>query len=229
MTDSWIEPRTRIPFTGIVAMVIIVAVVAIFIKTQLAPFFPASDVTVTDEQQNIGGRASASFYGMREVPLSKKAYLQGVLNTPTRGLTFTIDVSGQYMTIAQGERREEIQLHDEDGLMVAVFEYEGVQTQVGVDPIARTLKMNEPGKSVAFTEVGLSELLVYQGTFTLRNEQYLFQFSPAGPQAIISSNTVAHVPLTQSGSTYSGVWRTDKSHPISIDTEKKVATIEELF
>jgi hypothetical protein len=226
MTNGWIEPRTKIPFVGIIAMVAVVAVVAIFIRTQIAPLFPPSDVSVQASSQNIAGHASASYLGLREVPLYAKTYLRGVLNTPKQGITFTLDTSRKLLVIA-ADNREEVELQTHGDLLAATFEYNGAQTVVQVDPVSGVLKISSPGVSVGATQVNLAEYTVYEGLFTMRSKQYAIDFSSAGSYATIGTDIIQ---LTQDGAMYRGSWsESGKTHPVTINAESQEATIEDIY
>jgi hypothetical protein len=231
MGDSWIEPRSKIPFVGIIAIVVIVAVVAIFIKTQLGPLFPASDVKVeTAGKANVAGHASASFYGMREVQLKQAEYLQGALVTGDRSIGITVDPASKLLIIAEGSRREEVQLHENGDKLSATFEYNGVQTTMDVSTADRYLTYVEPGRSVAQLQVPLSHGRRYQGLFTVRNRQYLLQFYPEANYATVIGNSADRIDLARTDATFAGNWdEAGKQHPVSIDAEKMIATIEEVY
>ena len=44
---GWLEQRTRIPFVGIIAIVVIVGIVAVFLRSGLSDLLPESKFTVT--------------------------------------------------------------------------------------------------------------------------------------------------------------------------------------
>jgi hypothetical protein len=230
MARDWLDPDTRIPFLGIIAMVIIVAVVAIFMKSQLAPFFPEATITVNEDTENLAGQASSSFYGTYEIPLSQKNYLQGVLSTPRRSMSFSIDVQNQLLIITQGDRQEEIELHDEDGKLVATFDYDEISTRVSIEPQEHLLHLSEPGKSISSIDVNLADNLLYSGELFLRNQEHYFQFSPGETYLFITSSNTVRIPLTAKGSLFSGIWEIGgKTYPITVDAEAKTITIEDLF
>ena len=230
MGDSWIEPRTRIPFVGIIAMVIIVAIVAVFIKTQLGPMFPKSDVKIEAESANAAGHASASFYGVREIQLQRTEYLQGVLSTSQRSMSIVVEPASKLLILTEGSRREEIKLHEDSDKIAATFEYDGVPTNIRVDPVSDYLLYTEPGKSAVQMQVPLSNNYRYQGFFTVRNRQYLFQFMPASGYATILGSSTDNVNLNVKGTTYTGIWdEAGKEHPVTIDATKMIATVEEIY
>jgi hypothetical protein len=233
--DSWLEPRTRIPFVGILAIVIIVIVVAVFVKTQLGPLFPPSDVHVqsASEAPIATGRASSSFIGLREIALREKELLQGVLNTGSGARTFIIDTQGRLLIIDDSKTQEEILLkpsESDPGTLTAQFDYKNQQTRVDIDPIDAALRYSEPGKSVTPIMLGLGTLVTYEGTFRFRNEQYLFQFSPSSSEAVITGATPAVVPLVKDGHADSGTWQDGPNNrPVSINIATMQAVIEEVY
>jgi len=231
--DGWLEPRTRIPFVGIIAIVLIVSVVAIFIKTQLGPLFPASDITIQTSEDGapaVAGKASNSFAGIREVTLDRKERLQGIMSTTAGSRIYTIDVPAKLLTISDGASREEIILTSVDQELIATFEYADINTRIAIAPAERTMSYSEPGKSSYPTIIALGDITSYEGYFTFRNQNYLFQYFPAGDNAVITGSTQATVALTQSGTTYTGVWNDGKNErPVTVDMEELKATIEEVY
>jgi hypothetical protein len=226
---EWLESHTRIPFVGIIAMVIIVAIVAIFIKTQIGPLFPASDVKVETENGNVAGHASASFYGVREIQLKRTEYLQGVLNRNEHSLLLVVDPASKLLVIIEGSRREEIILHEDGDMFTATFEYNGVQTNVRVS-VDNYLLYTEPGKSAIQMRVPLSDGVRYQGYFTVRNRQYLLQFMPTQHSAAVIGSITNQIDLSLKNGIYAGVWdEAGKKHPITIDLSKMIATVEEVY
>lgn len=229
MKDDWLEPRTRIPFAGIIAMVLIVAVVAVFLNTQLRPFFPGDSVRVTStagSQENVAGRASVSFAGLREIDLVRKERLEGSLGREGTSMRFTVDADAGLLTIAERGRVEEVVLNPGDDGMTATFEYDGAQVRVDID--GRRLRLSSPG--AVPIDVTLAPVASYEGTFMFNNEEYLFQFFPAGGYALIGARETAQVSLASSGATYAGTWNDGRrTHPVVIDTVRLQATIEEIW
>jgi hypothetical protein len=223
--DPWIERNSRVPVIGIIAIVLIVAIVSFFLKPYVLPDSP---VTVTSD--NLQGRASASFAGMREVPLQQKAYLGATLSTPGGARMFTVDVPARMLIITEDGNREEIELSPKEDALVATFEYNGRSTRVDIRPTERTMAYSEPGYSAVTIDLVLSEVVTWQGIFNFRNSQYLFQFYPAGSRATISSDSIVNINLAQSGSLFTGTWNDgNNARPVTVDVEKRVATVEEVY
>jgi hypothetical protein len=227
MTESWIEPRTKIPLVGIISMVLIVVVVAIFMKTQLSALFPSADVRVESERQNTVGSSSASFYGEREVILTKTVYWQGILQTPSQVLRIQINTNKLLMLLTENSVQEEIMLTQQEGNLVASVERDGVQTLLIFDPITGQLRMSQPGQEIGVTTVQLSQAPLYEGSFTLRNEDHDFVFSPSGSYALVAGSRVT---LAQSEELYTGMWKyAGKMRPIRVNAENGIATISEIY
>jgi hypothetical protein len=223
--DPWIERNSRVPVVGIIAIVLIVAVVSFFLKPYVLP-----DSPVSVSSGNVQGRASASFAGTREVPLQQKAYLSATLSTRAGARTFTVDVPAQLLIITENGNREEVELHAEEDKLAATFEYNGRQSHVDVHPAERSLSYSEPGYSAVTIDLVLSEIVAWQGTFRFKNSQYLLQFYPAGSRAVISSDKIESVPLAQSGTLYAGIWTDgDTDRPITVDAEQHLAMVEEVY
>lgn len=225
MADGWLEPRTRIPFVGILAITIIVAVVAVFIKTQMAPLFPEAEVTVQDTNTLTGmATSSDTFYGLREIDLKRKEYLRGTLQSK-EATVFTVDVANRLLTI----NGEEIELQRSNDHYIARFEYQNLATMVDIDPAERTLIISKPGTSAVHTTLLLSDLVVYRGEFTYQGETHILEVTP-GSGATIRSSQSYSIPLTQSGEKLRGTWVDGKQkRPVIIDLADKQATIEDVY
>ena len=159
--DRWLEPRTRIPLAGIVAIVLVVAVVAVFLKSQLAAFFPETTISVTAggaSEANVAGQASSSFDCLRQIALTRKERLHGILQQSSGAQRYTVDVPERLLTISRGDTQEEVVLTLEtSGVLVAVFEYNGQPTRVDIDPLARELVVQSPGVTANLIAVPLCE------------------------------------------------------------------------
>ncbi len=234
--DRWLEPRTRIPLAGIVAIVLVVAVVAVFLKSQLGAFFPETTISVTEgtpADANIAGQASASssFDGLRQVPLERKERLHGILQQSSGARTYTVDVPERLLTISQGSSQEEVVLTvGTGGILTGVFESAGKATRVDIDPLDRELVVQSPGVSANPITVPLTETLAYEGYFTYRNERLLLQYVPSGPSVRISGASIDTVPLTISDGILVGTWTRDTvEHPVTVDTSRSLATISAVW
>lgn len=225
MADSWMEPRTRIPFVGIVAMVLIVAVVAIFLKTQLEPLFPKAEVTVEDETALTGRATSESFYGMREVDLHRQDVLAGSLSRKGGALTFSLDAEERMLTITDAGIEEEIILYPRDGLLKAYFEHNGIDSVIVIDPVARSLTFGSDAATPI--EIGLDDAIIYTGSFTHKGTQHKVVFTPAASEVVIGSDSIS---LADDGRIFTGAWTTGKtSKPVTIDIAKELLTIEDVY
>lgn len=226
MADGWLEPRTRIPFVGIIAMVIIVAVVAVFIKTQLSPLiFPEAEITVEDGNALTGRATSETFYGMREVELDRKELLRGSLQGRQGALTFTIDVPNQLLLLSNGERIEEIELQPAEGRLHATFSYNDVTAMLVADPADRSLSYST--ESTMPMTLRLSEHITYLGQFIYKGDEYAVEFTPAAGQLLIAGK---NIPLSNDGKFFSGTWMNGRvNKPVRIDTEKALLTIEDIY
>jgi len=226
--DRWVEPRARIPLAGIVAMVLIVAVVAVFLKTQLSTIFPATTIQFTDgASENVAGRASASFEGLREIALVRKERLTGLLHRIDGALVFTVDVPERLLTISRGATVEDVLLEPgEDGTLTAAFEHDGTATRVDVDTLARAMIFSKPGVTSNPITVPLTETLTYEGYFTYRSERLLYQYRPGERAVRMLGSTADTVPLTEADGDLRGVWSRDGTeHLTMIDLDTLRATI----
>ncbi|HIH25102.1 TPA: hypothetical protein HA251_08775 [Candidatus Woesearchaeota archaeon] len=237
-SDSWLEPRTRIPFVGIIAITLIVIVVAVFVKTQIGPLFPASDITVQEagNAPAITGRAtsSSSFIGLREIDLQRQEYLRGVLNTGEGSQQFTADIPRRMLVIEREGVREEIILapsSNDPTIFTAIFDNNNLATRVDLDTGDLVLRYSEPGKSVGYTSITLGTVVTYEGTFKFRNQQYTIQFVPGSEEAIIAAGSVQTVvPLLEENGLYSGTWQDDRNiRPITINPKRLQAVIEDVY
>jgi hypothetical protein len=232
MAEGWLEERTRIPLAGIIAIVIIVGVVALFMRAELTRYvFPSSTVEVIDTAaEGANARGSASFAGERDIPLAYKERLEGVLTTTEGSLSVQVDAAARSLTLVRdGEREEVILSPSEDGTgLVADFEFDATQTRVRVDPAARSLTLARDGLPVVVT---LTDAVSYDGAFTHAGKDYGLRFAPGGPSALVThGGGMVVVPLARAGQEYSGVWSESQGdHPVRIDAEKLVATIGELW
>lgn len=237
-SDSWLEPRTRIPFVGIIAITLIVIVVAVFVKTQLGPLFPASDITIKEagNAPAITGRAtsSSSFIGLREIDLQRQEYLRGVFNTGKGSRQFTADIARKILVIEQNGVREEIILApstNDPTVFTAIFDNNNLATRIDLDTGDLVLRYSEPGKSVGYTSITLSALVTYEGAFKFRNQQYTIQFIPGSDEAVIAAGSVqARVPLNKENGLYSGTWQDDRNNrPVTINPKRLQAVIEDVY
>ncbi len=230
--ERWLEPKSKIPFVGIVAIVLIVAVVAIFIKTQLGPFFPASTVEVTEgtAANTITGKASSSFIGLREIDLTQKELLSGVLNIRDRNIRFTIDVASQIMTIRDNGVTEEVMLDLKGDALSSTFEHNNQKTYVKIELSKRNLFYNEVDKMGVPVNIVLADITTYTGRFQYKNQNYLFTYQPLADEATISGITTSTITLTQENNIYVGAWQDGTSiKPITVDILKHKATIEDVY
>jgi hypothetical protein len=229
--DGWLESGTRIPFVGIIAIVVIVAVVALFVKVSFAPLFPASDVTVEDGNALTGMvTGSESFYGIREIDLQRKELLRGTLTTPQESLIFTLDVPQKLLTIQHERNVEEIELHSLDERLTAAFEYYGQQAVVDIDPAKRELVFHLPQRNAQPITIMLSDTILYRGEFLFRSETHKLEFWPASTQATIKASRSARVQLEPKDNLYTGVWTDGKTNrPMTVDVQERVARIENIY
>jgi hypothetical protein len=224
MADGWLEPRTRIPFIGIMAITVIVAVVAIFIRAQLAPLFPESTVEVESGDALTGRATSDTFYGLREIDLSRKELLQGTLQS-REATKFTVDAANRLLNVND----EEVVLQPMDDRLIATFEYQGANTRVEIDGAERTLTLTRPGTSALTTVVQLSDIVVYRGSFTYRNQQHVLELQPATKIATIRGQDTATIQMAGDDKLY-GTWTEGKQkRPIIIDLKAREATIEDIY
>ncbi len=234
--DRWVEPRARIPLAGIVAIVLIVAVVAVFLKTQLGAIFPTTTVQVTDTQgtdtANIAGRASSTFEGLREIALARKERLEGVLQTGDGARVFTVDVPARTLAVTRDGRRETFPLElGANGALTAVFELDGVVTRIDVAALDRTLTYSRPGVSANPIAVPLVETLAYEGFFEYHGERLLLQYLPGQDAVRFAGAQTDLIPVATAGDgTLAGVWtRDDTSHPVRIDLTRLEATVADVW
>lgn len=234
--DRWVEPRARIPLAGIVAIVLIVAVVAVFLKTQLGAIFPTTTVQVTDAQgantANIAGRASGTFEGLREITLARKERLEGVLHTSDGARVFTVDVPARTLTVARDGQQEIFPLEPgANGALAAAFELDGVVTRIDVAALDRTLTYSRPGVSANPIAVPLVETLAYEGFFEYHGERLLLQYLPGKDAVRFTGAQTDLVPVTAADDgTLAGTWvRDGTSHPVRVDTARLEATIADVW
>jgi hypothetical protein len=225
--DGWLEQRSRIPFAGIVAIVVIVAVVAVFLKAQMSTVFPPGDLTVQSSPTGnvVAESASDSFYGEREVPLQRKEYLAGIMNTPSGATSFRVDYGARLLLVTR-EETQEIQLVPVSDRLTATFTLESTQARVDIDGAARTLIFSEPGKAVPAT-IALAELVTYQGSFLHKERSYPIAITPGAGEATIQGATF---PISKTEDGYHGIWAAGKQHsPVTIAGDFSTITIEELY
>jgi hypothetical protein len=213
--DRWLEPKTRIPFIGILAIVLVVAVVAVFTKSQLDRLFPESNVQV-QEQRVVSG--SASFYGVREVKLERKELLSGVLSGK-RTLRFIVDVPDALLTIKENEIEEEIEMFRDGDALVATFEFMGHQTRVVITN--GILTYSEPGVSVISDVVPLRETAEYRATVSLGGNAM---------EVLVDRETLYigadAIPLSFDGNYYRGQWG---KHPVTLNPKTQILTVEDFY
>ncbi len=232
--ESWIEPKSRIPFIGIIAIVLIVAVVAVFVKIELGPLFPKSDIQIQQDNSLTGnaiaGKSSSSFLGLREIELTRKERLEGILNTPKHAVKFVIDVPEQIMTISEGTTTEEVVLSSDGQTLGATFDHNNQLTRVDISLSNKRLLYNEIGKSAVPPNIDLSDMITYEGTFIFKNVKYQFQYEPSSDEVTISGTTTSVIKITSEGSTFSGIWQNENiNHPIIINMQEHQATIEDVY
>ena len=227
--SGWLEPQTRIPFAGIVAMVLIVAVVAIFLKVQMGELFPDSTVEVrsAQEERNVAGLAASSYFGERKLALTDVSKLQGLLHTTQRQLAFL--VHEDTLTIIQGSQREEVLLIQRSDRLTASFEYNTNAVRVDVFPKQETLVWSEEGSSPV--RVSLSERITYESEFIADGTTYEFIFYPAGEYVTIQGPVLGYeISLLRKNGLYVGTWfENGNSHPVKVDPSVQTATIEEVW
>lgn len=235
MAGDWFEPRTRIPLAGMLAMVLIVAVVAVFLKTQLAAVFPDSTVQVTSTAENpdgfnTAGRASATFEGLREVRLQRIDEVQGVLavNGPALRMTFNPDSS--LLTLTRQGRVEEVVMESTASGYVAVFEYENSQVRVEIDGSLRSLHYVSDAVGLAPVAVALAPVTTYEGEFMMNGDSVRFQLLPASNIARLTGVSTWDVSLVATENGFSGSWNDGaRTRPVTISTSTLIATIEEVW
>jgi hypothetical protein len=230
MANGWLEPHTRIPLAGIIAMVVIVAVVAIFVKTQLSPLFPESEITIQQESDsNIAGSASASFYGDREIPLARVGYLQGTVTDRSGTATYRVDTAARMLYLQRGTT-EEIVLRQEGDLLIASTEQDGVPTNYVVEPVRERLAISKPGTSSLVLQVALRETVTYRGAFSLRGRECFIDALTAEDAALIHCDGTDRVELERADDALTGVWEErGKEHPMRVDLNERIATISDVY
>ncbi len=226
--SGWLEQHTRIPFAGIIAMVLVVAVVAVFLKLQMDSLFPESEVKVQSEQEAnnaLTGMVTASFQGMRKVPLTEVNRLSGMLHQTDRQLKFTVDQD--ILFIEDGGLKEEFVLESGLGYKSASFDYKGKYVRVDIFSDRNFLFFIEPGRSGP-VRVALANEKSFQGNFQYMERLWQFQYYPGGNYVLIDGGS--NIRLVRKGDLYVGTWfERGRSHPIRVDPVEQVATIEEVW
>jgi len=222
--DGWLEQRTRIPFVGIIAIVLIVAFTAAFFKV------PTNDFEISSTQDALRGKASSSFQGERTVPLSYEERLQGLYSSSSGTTLYSVDVSSKVLYIKKTNTEEVLLEVIQDGKgLTATFELQGIDTRVDIYPADEILYHTNLATG-AVTEIKLTETIGYEGIFVYNEEDYTFMFNPSGNYAQISAKNSYRVPLTETGHLYTGTWREyGNAHPVTVDTLRLVAVIEEVW
>lgn len=238
MSDSWVEPRSRVPLAGIIGIVIVVAVVSLFLKTHMDTLFPGSQFVVEPELARDGtsntiGKAGQSFQGIREFPLSSSEVLRGTLQKSEDTFTFTVDVQEQHMIITKnGLHREEILLERTGDSLTAEFEYDNEETRVDVYPKRNSLQYSKPGVSNQPIDVAVAMVPIYRGRFLYEGIWYVLEFLQQSDTALITGEQAYIVALSeQQPGEFSGTWREDgSSHPVKISLQSPAsATVEDLW
>ncbi|MBR9700536.1 hypothetical protein GOV11_01585 [Candidatus Woesearchaeota archaeon] len=234
--DSFLDSRTKIPFFGIVAMVLIVAIVAVSLRTQVAGLFPESTVTVRSSDAitgNVVGSGSASFYGQREIPLVHKTRLRASMHQYDEILIFIVDEDARTARVSSGNLETTVALsprNDGSGL-TATFEFAGKNRRIDVFAMTGRLLYSEPGTSALVPELKLSDVVSYDGSFEYKNVQYGISFVPSGEYIMISGrSTESKISLVRQGSSYAGTWfESKKGHPLKLNPGDRTVVLENMW
>ncbi len=229
---GWLEQRTRIPFVGIIAIVVIVGIVAVFLRSGLSDLLPESKFTVTSASDGTNAAGSASFRGERAVPLTFESRLEGILVLEKRSVGLSVDAAGKRLYTTSDGLREEILLErTQDGLgLTATFEYDGLPVVVTVYPSERTLDWRKVGG--LGTTVQLVEDTQYSGRFLFNGKQYTVRVEPGRPGVVIRTNDEsANVNLRWMNRMLVGTWRSPDgaSRPVEVDLDSLTIRVSNLW
>jgi len=231
MAAGWLEQRTRVPFVGIVAIVLIVAVVAIFLRVGLEDILPDSEVTVRGvkgEDSNLLG--SATFSGSRQTYMTYVELLQGVLVTRDGSVALTISPIDKRLVLDHGTLHEEVLLDvTQDGLgFAATFEYNGEQVTFTVFPAEHEASWHQVGGLSVQTQ--LVDVTRYKGEFLFNGIQHVVTVDPGDPHVVIEGEETSTVPLSPAGKLLTGTWRSANAlHPIEMNVDTMLFTVTNLW
>ena len=232
--DGWLGGRQKIPFAGIVAIVIIVAVVAIFIKTQLTPFFPESKMTV--EAGNIAGKGSSdSFAGEVNVPLEEQYFKEGKLHLGQNTIAFKVNIAKSILHVETQGKTTDIILEQRDNKLFTQFEddIDHVQTLVtmnNLDPVVLTYV--QMGKSAVPITVALRDSINHRAEFSVRGEAFIFELDTATEIVTIKHKTTEEIQLYRVGEKLEGTWikgNSERHITVSKADGKLTAKIESIY
>ncbi|MDD9953121.1 MAG: hypothetical protein OXR66_02190 [Candidatus Woesearchaeota archaeon] len=211
--DGWLEQRTRIPFVGIIAIVLIVGTFAVVVHED--DEFSVSGDRNGNADALLRGKASDSFVGVAGIELNKKERMHGVLNTPAYSLQFVVDYYGKLLTLHSNGKTEEVVLTATDDGLAATFERNGQTVRVDVYGAERVLVYKGATTPIS---VHLADTVQYEGFFLYRSGKYLFQFSPASDRVTITGDERYDVGVANQHGLYVGTWNENgNSHPILVD------------